>query len=343
MEMGTGKSLTTIAVAGRLFLDHKVERMLIVAPLSILGVWQEEFRKFADFEYSLAILNGSESKKIEKLRQMPTSGLQVAVINYESAWRLEKELAAWDADLIVCDEGHKIKTHNIAASKCMHRLGAKARYRMLLTGTIITNKAIDVFSPYKFLNPAVFGNSFYAFRNRYFDMIGYGNHTPVLKANMAEELTRRIHSIAFRATKAECLDLPETTEIVRTVELEPQAHEAVSAAGSGQLCADQRWRDHRRQCADPPAAALATDRRVLARGRNRSRGTSQFRQTGRAFGHHRQRGAGRRQARDHRAVPAGDRRHHRNAGTEGDRIFADHRRGEGSRRAGASVSRRIPT
>jgi len=210
-------------VAGRLWIDRKVERMLIVAPLSILGVWQEEFLKFADFEYSLTILNGGESKKIEKLRQIPAHGLQVAVINYESAWRMEKELAAWDADLIVCDEGHKIKTHNITASKCMHRLGAKARYRMLLTGTIITNKAIDVFSPYKFLNPAVFGNSFYAFRNRYFDMVGYGNHTPVLKTSMAEELTRRIHSIAFRATKAECLDLPETMEIVRTVELEPQA------------------------------------------------------------------------------------------------------------------------
>ena len=223
MEMGTGKSLTTIAVAGHLWIDRKVERMLIVTPLSILGVWQEEFSKFADFEYSLIVLNGSETKKIEKLRLMPTSGMRVAVVNYESAWRMEQELTAWDADLIVCDEGHKIKTHNIAASKCMHRLGAKARYRMLLTGTIITNKAIDVFSPYKFLNPAVFGNSFYAFRNRYFDMVGYGNHTPILKANMAEELTRRIHSIAFRATKAECLDLPETTEIVQRVEMEPQA------------------------------------------------------------------------------------------------------------------------
>jgi SNF2 family DNA or RNA helicase len=39
---------------------------------------------------------------------------------------------------------------------------------------------------------------------------------------MTDELTRRIHSIAFRATKAECLDLPETTEIVQQVELEPQ-------------------------------------------------------------------------------------------------------------------------
>ena len=223
MEMGTGKSLTTIAVAGRLYLDQKIERMLVVAPLSILGVWQEEFRKFADFPYSLAMIEGIGSRKSEKLRQIPTNGLQVAVINYESAWRLEDELAAWDADLIICDEGHKIKTHNISASKCMHRLGARARYRMLLTGTIITNKAIDIFSPYKFLNPAVFGNSFYAFRNRYFDMTGYGQHVPVLKVNMAAELSRRIHNIAFRATKAECLDLPETTEIVRTVELETSA------------------------------------------------------------------------------------------------------------------------
>jgi len=220
---GTGKSLTTIAVAGRLYLDQKIERLLIVAPLSILGVWQEEFRKFANYPYSLAMIEGIGSRKSEKIRQIPITGLQVAVINYESAWRLEDELAAWAADIIVCDEGHKIKTHNIAASKCMHRLGARAQYRMLLTGTIITNKAIDIFSPYKFLNPAVFGNSYYTFRNRYFDMTGYGQHVPVLKANMSKELSRRIHSIAFRATKAECLDLPETTEMVRTVELEQQA------------------------------------------------------------------------------------------------------------------------
>ena len=223
MEMGTGKTLTTIAVAGRLWLDGKIERMLIVAPLSILGVWQEEFRKFADYPYSLAVLNGTGSRKSENLRQISTNGLIVGVINYESAWRMEDALAELDADLIVCDEGHKIKTHNISASKCMHRLGARARYRMLLTGTIITNKAIDIFSPYKFLNSALFGNSFYAFRNRYFDMTGYGQHVPVLKANMSAELSRRIHSIAFRATKAECLDLPETTEIVRTIELETSA------------------------------------------------------------------------------------------------------------------------
>ena len=132
-------------------------------------------------------------------------------------------MTAWHPDLIIADEGHKIKTHNIAASKAMHRMSREASYRLLLTGTVITNKAIDVFSQYKFLNPAIYGNSFYAFRNRYFDMVGYGNHTPVLKKSMESELTEKLHSISYRATKAECLDLPETTDMIRQIELEPAA------------------------------------------------------------------------------------------------------------------------
>lgn len=201
----------------------RIHRVLIVAPLSILSVWEAEFAQFAAFDYALAVLTGDSAKKMDTLRHMNGAALQVAVVNYESAWRMEQELAAWGPDLIVCDEGHKIKTHNISASKAMHRLGAKAGYRLLLTGTLITNKAIDVFSPYKFLNPTIFGTSFYAFRSRYFDMVGYGNHTPVLKRSMEAELSARLHSIAYRAAKADCLDLPETTDVVRQVELEPAA------------------------------------------------------------------------------------------------------------------------
>ena len=223
MEMGTGKTITSIAITGALLRAEKIGRVLIVAPLSILGVWEEEFQKFAAFPYALAVLTGPGSRKLDTLRHMTGAALQVVVVNYESAWRMEKDLLAWRPDLIIADEGHKIKTHNIAASKAMHRLGAKAKYRLLLTGTVITNKAIDVFSQFKFVNPAIFGQSFYAFRSRYFDMVGYGNHTPVLKKSKEAELTEKLHSISFRATKAECLDLPETTDVIRQVELEPAA------------------------------------------------------------------------------------------------------------------------
>jgi SNF2 family DNA or RNA helicase len=223
MEMGTGKTITTIAVIGALYLAGLIKRVVIVAPLSIVGVWLEEFQKFADFDYTAIILEGSTSKKTDILRHMTGSSLQVIIVNYESAWRLEEELLKFNADIVVADEGHKIKTHNAKQSKALHKLGAKVRYKMLLTGTVITNKAIDVFSQYKFINPAIFGQSFYVFRNKYFDMVGYGNHTPILKRSMEQDLTDKLHSIAFRTTKAECLDLPETTDIIRFVELEANA------------------------------------------------------------------------------------------------------------------------
>lgn len=135
----------------------------------------------------------------------------------------------WRPSLIVADEGHKIKTHNTAVSKSMHRLGSLSKYNLLLTGTAITNKEIDIFSQYKFLNPSIFGNSFYAFRNRYFYMTGYGNYTPVLKREMENEFKDKIASVAYRATKEECLDLPDTVEITRYIELESGAKKAYAS------------------------------------------------------------------------------------------------------------------
>ncbi len=206
-----------------MYMAGKIKKALIVAPLSIVNVWQEELQKFAAFPYNAIILEGTMHKKQDALDHITGEALQIVIVNYESAWRMETGLLKYNADIVIADEGHKIKTHSTRQSKALHKLGAKARYRMLLTGTVITNKAIDIFSQYKFINPSIFGESFYVFRSRYFDMVGYGNHTPVLKKSMEQELMDRLHSIAFRITKAECLDLPETTDIVRHIKLEASA------------------------------------------------------------------------------------------------------------------------
>lgn len=223
MEMGTGKTITSIGIAGALYQFGKIKRVLVVAPLSILGVWEEEVSRFADYPYTLTVLKGPSSKKAETLRSIGRNGLQIVVVNYESAWRIEKDILAFDADLIIADEAHKLKEARASQSKAMHHFGDKARYKLLLTGTVITNRELDVFSQYRYLNRKVFGDSFYVFRNRYFDMVGYGNHIPRFRNYMLDDFLQRMHSIAFRVTKEECLDLPGITEEVRTVELEPKA------------------------------------------------------------------------------------------------------------------------
>lgn len=223
MEMGCGKSLTAIGIAGILYQSGLIKKALVVAPLSILGVWEAEFSSFAAFPYTLTILKGTSEKKRQQLKQNLGHGLQVITVNYESARILEKELVRYDADLIIADEGHKIKEARSWQSKAMHNLGDRAAYKLLLTGTLITNRELDVFSEYRFVNASIFGLSFYRFRNTYFDMTGYGGHIPVFRQWKLKEFLEKIHSIAYRITKAECLDLPEITEEVVPVALEPKA------------------------------------------------------------------------------------------------------------------------
>ena len=43
-DMGTGKSMMTIAITGTLEAERGVKKMLVVCPKSIVGVWEEEFR-----------------------------------------------------------------------------------------------------------------------------------------------------------------------------------------------------------------------------------------------------------------------------------------------------------
>ena len=221
-EMGTGKTLISIGIAGHLYLKNEINKLLIVAPLSITKVWEEEFAKFADFDYQIKVLEGSSNKKAELLRNLFGNKLQVAVVNYESCWRMEKEIADWKPDMIICDESSKIKNPQAKQSKALHRLGKKSKHNIILTGTPVTNNPLDFFSQYKFLDEDVFGGSYYAFRSKYAVMGGYGNYQVVGYKNL-QELTEKAHKIAFRITKKEALDLPEQVDTNRYIELEPKA------------------------------------------------------------------------------------------------------------------------
>ncbi len=222
MEMGTGKTITTIAVAGALAHKHKIHNLLVVCPKSIVDVWQQEFDKFAAFPYSAAVLDGNGNQKADTIRHMVGTGLQVIVVNYESCWRLEAELAKWKPDMIVCDESSKIKNPQAKCSKALHRLGKISEYNMILTGTPITNSPLDFFSQYKFLDERIFGGSFYSFRAYYAILGGYQNHQVVGYKHLAE-LVEKAHSIAYRIKIDEAVELPEFVDEIRPVRLEPNA------------------------------------------------------------------------------------------------------------------------
>ena len=214
---------------GALYLQHRITRVLVVAPSSVCSVWPHDLAAFAAFPYEVRVLLGEKKQRLEALHSLTdypntANRLLVAVINYEATHRegIFEALEGYAADLIICDESQRIKNPRAAQSRAAQMLGDRAACRLILSGTPVQNSVIDLYSQYRFLDPGVFGANFYAFRNRYCQMGGYGGHEVVGYQHM-DELTRKEHSIALRVTKAECLDLPGQTFVRRYVQLEPAA------------------------------------------------------------------------------------------------------------------------
>ena len=63
MEMGCGKTLTAIAIAGHRYLYDGLRRVLVVAPLSVVPVWPKEFAEYAAYPAQVIPLTGSSTEK----------------------------------------------------------------------------------------------------------------------------------------------------------------------------------------------------------------------------------------------------------------------------------------
>ena len=226
-EMGTGKTLASIAIFGRLYLDGFASRVLIVAPASVCSVWEEELEAAADFSYRIALLQGTKQKRLKALAELvadQSDALKVAVINYESTYRdgLFDALKDFDADLIICDESQRIKNFKARQSKAMHELGDLARFKMILSGTPVQQNAMDLWSQYRFMDRTIFGDKYYSFRARYAVMGGFENRQ-VIALKHKDELIAKEYERAYRVTKDEAIDLPEQIFTRRVIELEPKA------------------------------------------------------------------------------------------------------------------------
>lgn len=244
-EMGCGKTLTAIAIMGALYQRGKVHRALVVAPTTVVPVWPEEMEEKANFPFVAATMLGTKSRRLKAYRDMKQraraapDALELVSINYNEIWRdgIQELLEEFQPDMMILDEGHYIKTHTSKVSKAACELGSKVKYRLLLTGTPVTNRATDLFGEFRYVDQNVYGGNFYRFRNRYCIMGGFQNRIVIGEKNK-EEMVRKLHSVSLRVTKADALDLPEETSINRYVELsksEKDIYEQLRKTGLAEL------------------------------------------------------------------------------------------------------------
>jgi len=216
-EQGTGKTRSVIEFVNRKF-PFRDFRILVVCPATLINVWKEEIMKFADHHDHFVLRGSTMHKRLEAVKKFRPGWY---IINYEGLRAIRKKsnflAGGRDWSVVVADEMTRIKNPEAKQSKAMHdfsRNGGNFNpIRIGLTGTPITQSPLDAFSQFKFVEPRLFGDKFYSFRNRYavmerkfvsgrsFNIVSGYQHT--------EEITKKMFEVSIRHTKKQCLDLPD--------------------------------------------------------------------------------------------------------------------------------------
>ena len=167
--------------------------------------WRNEINRFCD--RNVQLIAGRTAERAAQYN----NGCFFTICNYEQVLKdiLAIEQAPWD--LIVLDEGQRIKNWESKTSRVIK--GLKSRFALVLSGTPLENRLDDLYSVVQFIDDRRLGPGFRFFhRHRVVDEKG-----KVLGYKNLDDLRQRLRPILLRRTRDSVrLDLPErTTEIVR--------------------------------------------------------------------------------------------------------------------------------
>ncbi|EGW32719.1 uncharacterized protein SPAPADRAFT_70719 [Spathaspora passalidarum NRRL Y-27907] len=161
-EMGLGKTLMTITTIWTLLKQNPfphenhslVKKVLIVCPVTLINNWKAEFRKWLGLNrVNILTLGNTSNEKQEILSFGKLNVYQVLIVNYEKVSAHFQELSTIDFDLLVCDEGHRLK--NSSNKVLNHLIKLNIPRKVVLTGTPIQNYLVEFHTLISFLNPGV--------------------------------------------------------------------------------------------------------------------------------------------------------------------------------------------
>jgi len=226
MDMGTGKTKTSLDLFAAYFMDAKVDRVLIVTKFSTRKNWEREVLIHCPMECDTMILDTGKPKAFEEWNTTTDGRLKFLIVGTESlaaggAVHLAQKYVDCSTRVgIIVDEAHMIKNHSAVRSKNCVKLGKSANYKVIMTGTPVANGPMDIFMQFEFLDPNIIGiGDFYSFRNRYAIMGGYEDRQVVGYQNM-EELIELISPFIYQVRKSEVLtELPPKVYQTREVQL----------------------------------------------------------------------------------------------------------------------------
>lgn len=160
-EMGLGKTLQTIALLWTLLKQNPiydnppvVKKALIVCPAGLINNWRKEFRKWLGYDrIAIFVADDKRNRLTDFTKGMVYS---IMIVGYEKLRTIQEELKAARIDIVIADEGHRLKTAQNKSALAIKSLDTDRR--IILSGTPMQNELSEFFTMVDFVNPNFLGN-----------------------------------------------------------------------------------------------------------------------------------------------------------------------------------------
>jgi len=222
-EMGTGKTASTLWAADYLMSTGRVNKALVLSPLSTLErVWKNDIFDVLMHRVA-AVVHGTVEKR---LAQLANKSADFYILNHDGvtiravADAIRKRE---DIDLVIVDEASMFRNHDTKKFKALERMLRDDQRLWLLTGTPCPNAPTDAWALAKLVSPGRIPKFFGSFKRATMAQITSFKWVP---RPDAYSTAYNAMQPAVRFKKADCLDLPPVVTMDRQASLSKEQRAA---------------------------------------------------------------------------------------------------------------------
>jgi SNF2 family DNA or RNA helicase len=219
LDMGLGKTASTLTAISELIPECKADKILVIAPLRVaLSTWHAEIAKWEHLQHlSYTIIRGMPSTRVKKLSE----NTRIHIISRDLVvWLVNHCKEEWPYDMVVIDESSSFKSAKTQRFKAMRKVLSQINRMVLLTGTPASNGLLDLWSQVYLIDQGKrLYKTYYAYLAKFFysDHMGY-NWRP--RGIAQQEITSRIQDICLSMSASDYLELPDVMYADKRCELD---------------------------------------------------------------------------------------------------------------------------
>lgn len=231
LDMGLGKTISTLTALTDLIEQKKIKKTLIIAPLRVSNhTWPGEIAFWthtSSMRYT--VLSGLTPKKRKAALDEDTD---IHIINRENIpWLVNQLGQTWSYDCVIIDESSSFKSHASKRWKSLRKVLGKIKRMVQLTGTPAPNSLIDLWPQFYLLDKGQrLENTRGKFLTKYCEAVGHPQWNQwSIKPDRADAIHKTVADIVLQMSAEDYIEMPDRIDISVSVSLPKKAREAYNS------------------------------------------------------------------------------------------------------------------